>query len=328
MAARIRAIIRLIPGRTFAAVFAIVVFFGTAGCVNLEKPKKVSLTQTPVSRVRVPDQVNGSGVLYFGFDRRLDPSEDVKMYAPFLRYLERETGYRFKLRVTLRNGNIVEDLGTGAVQFAAIGTLSYLEANKRYGVQALVRGVTGQKKGEYQALIITAPQSKIRSIGDLKGRSFAFGSKTSTQGHLIPRIMLKEAGIDIKDLSSYEYTGSHFETANAVVSGRFDAGGIQDTLGRELASRGLVRVIAVSGYFPSSNISVAPNVPPDVVARVKKALLEFDPQGKDKGGLYHWEQSEMPYGFIQAADRSFAGVRQWAEKLNLLNPPAEGRQGP
>lgn len=328
MAAKTRAILRFIPDRAIAAVLAMMVLLGTAGCVSLEKPKKISLAQTPISQVPVPDQGNGSGILYFGFDRRLDPSEDVRMYAPFLRYLERETGYRFKLRVTPRNGSVVEDLGTGVVQFAAIGTMSYLEAHKRYGVRALVRGVTDQKKGEYQALIITAPQSKIRSLKDLKGRSFAFGAKTSTQGHLIPRIMLKEAGFDLKDLSSYEYTGSHFETANAVMSGRFDAGGIQDTLGRELATRGLVRVIAASDYFPSSTISVAPGVPPEVVARVKKALLEFDPQGKDKEGLYHWEQSEMPFGFVEATDRSFAGVRQWAEELNLLSPPGERRQGP
>lgn len=311
--------------RSIGSVVAVVltlllipIILAYSGYFPRDSVKKVSLSETPLEQLRLPGEDREPGVVYFGFDRRLDQSEDVRMYAPLLRYLERETGYKFKLRVTEKTGSVVEDLGTGETQFAAIGTMSYLEANKHYGVQALVRGRTEQRRGEYQALIITRPESNIRRLRDLKGKSFAFGARTSTQGHLIPRIMLKETGLDLKDLSAFEYTGSHFEVANAVMSGRYDAGGIQDTLGRDLARRGLVRIVATSDYFPSSTISAAPNLDSEVVSRVKNALLAFDPQGKDKEGLYHWEQSEMPYGFAEVTERSFDQVRRWAEELGLL----------
>lgn len=310
-------------GRVLAVAIALLlipIILAYSGYFPRDSVKKVSLAETPVEQLRLPGEEREPGVIYFGFDRRLDPSEDVRMYAPFLRYLERQTGYRFKLYVTEKNGSVVEDLGTARIQFAAIGTMSYLEANKRYGVQALVRGRTDQRKGEYRALIITRPDSSIRHLSDLKGKSFAFGARTSTQGHLIPRIMLKEMGLDIKDLSAFEYMGSHFEVANAVMSGRYDAGGIQDTLGRDLARRGLVRIVATSDYFPSSTISAAPNLAPEIVARVRNALLAFDPRDKDKEGLYHWEQSEMPFGFVEATEQSFDKVRSWAEELGLLGP--------
>ncbi|HID61375.1 MAG TPA: phosphate/phosphite/phosphonate ABC transporter substrate-binding protein, partial [Anaerolineae bacterium] len=84
-------------------------------------------------------------------------------------------------------------------------------------------------QGEYQAIIFTRTDSPVQSIEDIRGRSFAFGSRTSTQGHLIPRLMLAEAGIELADLKAFEYIGSHADCANAVISGRYEAGGMQDT---------------------------------------------------------------------------------------------------
>ena len=41
---------------------------------------------------------------------------------------------------------------------------------------------------------------------------------SSTQGHIIPRIILSEYGILLKDLAGYEYTGSHAKCATAVAA--------------------------------------------------------------------------------------------------------------
>jgi phosphonate transport system substrate-binding protein len=261
---------------------------------------------------------DSDGTLYVGFDRRLEPKEDVKMYVPLLNYLERTTGYRFRLHPTPRDGNVVEDIGRGTIQFAIVGTLSYLQAHRRYGAQPLVRGLNAEGQGVYRAAIITRPTSPIQSLADLRGKTFAFGASNSTQGHLIPRILLEQAGIRLGDLAAYEYTGSHTEVANAVMSGRFDAGGMQDTLAQSLATRGLVRILALSPDYPSSGMVVAPGVDPTLVDAVRRALLDFEPLGKDAAGLYHWERTEMPRGFIGAQDSDYIGLQIWAERFGLL----------
>jgi len=291
-----------------------------AGCVSQEQALPVHLSHLVAeSELTRPAPTQEEQIITFGFDRRLEPKEDVKMYVSFLRYLERETGYRFKLHVSSRDGGVVRDLGIGVVQFAAIGTLSYLQARQRYGVRMLVRGLNAEGKGEYQAIIFTRPDSDIQSIEDIRGRSFAFGARTSTQGHLLPRLMLAEVGIELADLKAFEYTGSHADCANAVISGRYEVGGMQDTLARSLAERGLIRIIAVSRYYPSSGIAVNPNVDPQIVNVVKEALLTFDPLGEDAAGLYHWERSEMPNGFISANDADYVELQRWAERFGLLD---------
>lgn len=284
-------------------------FSGEQNRINLSWSEQENMVEDPAKREK--------DVYYFGFDRRLEVKEDVRMYVSLLRYLEKETGYKFRLHITPKGGSVVDEFGDGKVHFAAIGTVSFLQAHHKNGVQPLVRGL-GEKGESYQAVIITRPDSDIKSVRELKDHSFAFGSPNSTQGHLIPRIMLAQQGLSVTDFRNITYTASHMETANVVMSGQFDAGGVQDILGRTLQARGLVRIIGESTLYPGSVIGVAPGLPPEVVQRVKQALLQLDPMNKDKERLYNWNYSEMPKGFAEAKLADYLVMQQWAVELGLI----------
>lgn len=256
-------------------------------------------------------------ILHFGFDLRASPQEDARQYLPLLKYLEQKTGYRFRLRFTPEDGQIDDDLGKGVLQFAAIGATSYIRAARQYGVIPLVRGVNSEGKAEYRSMIVVRPGSPIEGLDDIYGKRFAFGSINSTQGHLIPRIILHEHGIKLADLKAYEYTGSHQRCADAVISGRLDVCGMQDSMAKELARQELVRIIFRSQYFPSSGVAANKDVPPKVIARVKDALLDFRPTGRDAAGFYHWHRTEMPNGFVPASDSDYEELRRWMGKLRL-----------
>lgn len=263
-------------------------------------------------------QSENSKTFYFGFDLRASPQEDAAQYLPFLQYLEQATGYRFKLRFTGKNSSASEELGQDTVQFAAMGATSFLYAQSHYGVVALARGLNNQGKAEYRSVLVVAPGSPIITIEDVKGHSLAFGSRSSTQGHLIPRIMLMKNGISLSDLSSYSYTGSHQNCAEAVVSGKYEVCGMQDQLAEKLATQGLIKIIYRSRYYPSSCIATNNSVPAEVRGRVKQALLDFEPQGKHSQGLYHWDRTEMPKGFVIASESDYVDLRQWALQLGFL----------
>jgi phosphonate transport system substrate-binding protein len=290
-------------------------------CAPRESTTTISINGNPIQgEVHWPVPTDKQNVYVFGFDRRLEPKEDVRIYASLLEQLERETGYDFALHVTPKDGNLVREIGDGLVDFAVVGTLTYLQAHELYGARMLVRGVNEENESVYRAAIVTRIDSEIKVLKDLNGRSFAFGASSSTQGHLIPRLMMEQAGIDISDLRSYDYTGSHAETANAVISGRADAGGMQDTLAQTLADRGLLRIIAWSDSYPSSGVLAGAQAPTEVVEAVTAALLAFDPAGQDSAGLYHWERTEMPNGFSLAEDSDYIELHRWAEKYGLLTP--------
>jgi len=262
-----------------------------------------------------------SNIYIFSFDLRASPQEDARQYLPFLKYLERETGYQFKLRFTSKNRNIVDEVGTNHVQFAALGAVSFLKANTHYDVVPVVRGLNFENKAEYQSVFVVSPDSKIKSLSEIRDKRLAFGSRSSTQGHLIPRIVLNKNNIELQAFSSIVFTGSHQNCANSVISKKADVCAMQDTMAKNMEKKNLLRIIHSSSNYPSSGIVANRNVSKEVLTKVKQALINFKPQGKHKSGLYHWERTEMPLGFTSAHINDYSELKKWAVRLGFIQKP-------
>ncbi len=285
-----------------------------------EQPTSISLSKNLLTGEVQPPLPAQSTAWRFGLDRRLEPKEDVRQIASLANWLQQETGLRFEIHFSPSGIGVVDDLCAGRIDFAAVGTVSYLQAHNLCNAHILVRGLNVQNKDVYRAAIIVPANSLLQDITELRGHTFAFGAINSTQGHLIPRLMLQQVGLTPDDLLSYTFTDSHAATANAVTSGRYDAGALQDTLAQDLAARGLVRILAFSAPYPASGIVAGPDVPPKTAAMVQQALLALDPAGDDAEILYHWERTEMPRGFVLARDEDYEELRQIARAIGLLEP--------
>ena len=280
----------------------------------------VDLSDNLVKESVWPNTSANSVAWLIGYDPRLEPKDDVRQVASLGEWLEKQTGLSFGVFIPTADENVVDGLCADKVDFAVIGTVSYLQAHEQCGVQILVRGLNAEGKDTYRAAIIVAADSPLQTLPELRERTFAFGAINSTQGHLIPRLMLQQAGLALEDFRTYTYSGSHAATANAVTSHRVDAGALQDTLALELAQRGLVRILALSEPYPSSGVVVAPDVQKPIIESVQNALLKLDPTEADTAGLYEWWRTEMPLGFVRASDDEYQELRQVAETIGLLNP--------
>jgi phosphonate transport system substrate-binding protein len=190
-------------------------------------------------------------------------------------------------------------------------------AKERYGAGCLVMGMNHDGKPEYRSAIIARTGSPLNKLKDLKGKTFAFGDKRSTQGHIIPRKMLENAGINPNDLKTFVFTGSHANTARAVLNGEYDAGAIQDNLAKRLLAEGKIKIIATSKPYPSSLICYNSEVPPPIVKSVKAALLAFRPRGRHSGMLIDWDKTEMPNGFTEYNEQSLKEIEALVKRYGL-----------
>ncbi len=302
--------------RFITVLFALLLFL-SSGCAKDEKPKKVSLYKRS-SNIKHHSEDPLLDTLQFGFDLRLGPKEEIEIYTPFLKYLEKTTGERFNINFTEKYEETVRNLGLGNTDFAAIGSLSYVIGRREYGIKYLVSGVNREGDARYQSAIITRPDSGIDNIKDLRGRSFAFGSRMSTQGHLIPRKMLEDAGILIDNID-HIYSGSHVNAVKAVLNGEKAAAGIQDTLAKSLESEGKIKILAFSEPYPSSLVAYNGATDRELVEKMRSALLEFEPMGKHKHILFQWNRTEMPLGFISVDEAEIEKIAELAERYGLLN---------
>jgi phosphonate transport system substrate-binding protein len=160
------------------------------------------------------------------------PSGDVptitKAGTDIATCLSKLTGLTYQIQVGTSFAASIEAMGAGKAQIGFLNTFSILLAEAKYKVEpALVslRNYKGKLENFYQGQFIANKKSNIKTIADLKGKTFCFVDPNSTSGYIIPRIVLKANGIDPdKDLKATQNAGSHDNVAIAVYKGDCDAG--------------------------------------------------------------------------------------------------------
>ena len=319
----------MLPKWATGACLALLVILAMTlvACGDREAPKKVRLQARAPQVDKAREQPTPADApLKFGFDHRLSPKDDVRIYLSFTQYLDRQTGHRFSIKFTEKYEETTDNLGRGLIQFAALGPVNCVMAKAKYGADCLAMGLNQDGKPEYRAVIFVKQDSPLNHLEDLRGKTFAFGDRFSTQGHVIPRNMLEKKGVTLKDLRGYVFTGSHANTAKAVLNGEYEAGAIQDVLSGRLSREGRIKILAVSKPYPSSLIYATKGVNPATLTAVKKALLEMDPKGIHQNLLVDWERTEMPSGFVAYQANSLREIEALVSRYLDTSSPSPTRQ--
>ena len=244
-------------------------------------------------------------IVKFGIISGYNPRVMIEEYQPVMDYL-RKTPYHFELKLGKTYEDAVLDLCSGEAQIAFLSALTYLEAHKQCSAVPILRSLNEDGEPSYRSVTIVRDTSGIKSLQDLRGRSFAFASFHSTSGNLIPRYYLFQAGISLSDFSDYENLWHHDSVARAVLQGKFDAGAVKDAVGYQYRKKGL-HILYVSDPIPSMPIVVRPDCDPQLLASVKAALLNID--SDDLSSVKGWN-NEFRYGFIETSDADYNDIRK------------------
>lgn len=243
--------------------------------------------------------------------------EIERRFAPLTRHLEQATGRRFEISVSSDYSAHIKRVGTHAVDIAYIGPATYVTLVKTYGREffLLARQETSGTPA-FHGHIVVAETSDIKTLADLRGRSFAFGDPQSTMSHLVPYYMLLEAGVKLDDLTRHPFLGGHRNVALGVLSGDFAAGAVKEDIYEEYRARGL-RSIAVSPPIPDHPFVATRTLPADLGAKIRTALLALgaDPA---KRGILTFIQPDLT-GFISAEDSDYDILRRVIERLGREN---------
>lgn len=239
----------------------------------------------------------------------------IQEKEPLKNYLSRHLGQPVNLIIPTNYNATVEALGNGSLDFAYLGGLTYVKAHKQYGVVPLVQRTSDL---EFHSLFITAANSSIKSLSDLKGKNFAFGDINSTSGHLMPYLELKQAGIDVEKDLKYRYSGSHPATAKAVESGAVDAGAIDESVYNAMIAEGKldktrVRVFYTSKPFLDYVWVARKDVSKADQEEFAKAFTDMQ-EGKDDEILKIVRGKK----FVRATDDRYEILRKVAEELKMF----------
>src|ERR671919_580636 len=154
-----------------------------------------------------------------------NPQEMLRIYTPFADYLTKEIGLPVKFTPVVDYAATVEGLAANRLEMVWYGGLTSVQAAKQ--AKGARRIIMRKEDAEFKSHFITTKETGVKTLKDLKGKTFAFGSVSSTSGHLMPRYFLVKNGVNPeKDFSKFSFSGAHEATEAWVESGRVDAGAL------------------------------------------------------------------------------------------------------
>ncbi len=174
---------------------------------------------------------------------------------------------------------------------------------------------------KFQSVFITQPNSGINSLADLKGKTFTFGSQSSTSGHLMPRWFLLQNGIDPdKDFRRMAFSGAHDATALQVAGGKVDAGAMNISVWNKMLEEkkldpSQVRVFYTTPPYYDYNWTVRGDLDPALVQRLKDAFLALDPRQPAHKEILDLQRASK---FIPTTPENYQGIEQAARSAGLL----------
>ena len=196
-------------------------------------------------------------------------------------YLTKETGWKVDMiGCPPKMDSFIETVETEKVAFSFQNPYFYLRLAEKYGAVPVVKTISLDGRAEYRGIIVCREGSRIKLPRDLVGKTILAPSRFNVGGFLAQWVFLKEHGLDPDRDFTYRFGYTQEEILEKVTSGLAEAGFIREDVLQALAkAKGqmpAVTVIATTAHYPNHCIVAYPATDPDLVQRMKAALLNLD----------------------------------------------------
>jgi len=255
-------------------------------------------------------------LLTFGLTPTEDAEAILRNVKPTVEFLSKKLNMQVKTFVTTDYSAIIEAFRAKKLDVARLGPLTYVLSSKLANIEPFMVEIgEKEKSASYRAIFITRSDSDIYSIGDLKGKSFAFVDPASTSGHVIPKLIFRKWGLDPdKDLKQVFYSGGHDASCMAVKNKKVDAASISETRLYDMYTKGYAKPEEFRIFLFSDPIAESPYVyrsalPEDFKAKIREAFMSIP--------IDQYKSYRKVSGFIPAEDSMYDDLRKAAEIVGL-----------
>lgn len=251
-----------------------------------------------------------------------DQAEMEEAFDDFAQYLSNEIGTPVEFVPTVDYASLVTAFDRGEIDLAWFGGLTVTQAlNKVPEAEAFAQRPSDQ---EFKSVFIEQKGLGLNDLEDLKGKSFTFGSESSTSGHLMPRYFLTEAGINPDEDfdGAPNYSGSHDKTYKLVESGAFQTGAVNVQYWEKALEEGLVDETKVEEFYRTPdfydynwtlNKDIDQKFGEGTAQKVKDTILNMKKEDSKIMDLLSTEE------FIETKNENYDLIKEVAEQLGMLN---------
>jgi phosphonate transport system substrate-binding protein len=247
------------------------------------------------------------------------PTELARKAEPLIKYLEGKLGMKVEYTPVTDYAAAVETLVNKKVDMAWFGGFTFVQAHHRSGGK-VIPIVQREEDEKFRSVFITT-DANIKALADLKGKDVSFGSQSSTSGHLMPRSVLLQAGLDPdKDFRRVAYSGAHDATVAAVASGKVQAGALNISVWDKLVADkkvdpAKVRVFYTTPPYYDYNWTVHADMPTATREKLTAALLALSRDTAEGKAVLELQRATR---FVPTKVDNYKGIEAAARSASLL----------
>ena len=258
--------------------------------------------------------VHAEDVLRIGLVPAEDPRLIIADNQALIDALHASLGMEIKPFVATDYNGVIEALRAKKLDVALLGPFSYVLAASIAQVDPIAIPETQKQGPSYHSLIIARKDHNIRSLADLKGKTFAFVDPSSTSGHLFPKSGMLRAGLNPDTDLRAIFAGSHDASAIAVQNGKVDAAAVADALYEAAVARGVIKademvIVWTSDPIPGAPLVIRRDLPEALKQRIRAAFAAMHD--------IPWAKGTVIKRWVPATDENFAVIRETSKLLNL-----------
>ncbi|MBT8764659.1 putative selenate ABC transporter substrate-binding protein [Pseudomonas boanensis] len=246
------------------------------------------------------------------------PTELLRKFKPLGAYLEKELGMKVEFVPVADYAAVVESLAADRLDMAWLGGFTFVQTRLKTG--NAIPLVQREQDEKFTSKFISADPA-VKSLQDLKGKTFAFGSVSSTSGSLMPRYFMQKDGIVPEQFfSRVAYSGAHDATVAWVQAGKVDGGVLNASVWQKLVDAGKVdtakvKVFATTPTYYDYNWTVRGTLDPALAEKIKKAFLALDPANPEHKAILDLQAASR---FIETKPENYKGIEEAARSAGLL----------
>lgn len=259
-----------------------------------------------------------------------DPELLNRLYPAVAERFADATGLAVAYRPVTDYTAVVRAFEIGDIHLAWMGGLTGVQARVRVpGAAALAQR---DIDADFHSVFIAGADSGLRpfdsieGLRGLAGHTLTFGSETSTSGRLMPQFFMRQAGLELSDLRGAPgFSGSHDATIEAVATGSFEAGAVNEQVwkaslaGSAMDLRGVKELWRTPGYADYHWLA-RPDLDETFGAgtrrRVLDLLLELDARDAEDAKILRLFGAQS---FIRTENSAYDRIEEVARDLRLLS---------
>lgn len=249
------------------------------------------------------------------------PTELQRKFKPLGDYLSKETGLKVEFTPVTDYAAVVEALASKKIDMAWLGGFTYVQAKIRTNgtVIPIIQRVEDEK---FTSIFIVPVGSPLKNLNELKGKTIAFGSPSSTSGHLMPRYFLMQVGINVdKDFKNVAFSGAHDATVAFVASGKAEVGVLNASVWEKLNESKnpnalKARVLTVTPPYFDYNWTVRGDLEPALVKKISDAFLKLDANNATYKELMELQRASK---YIPTKPSNYDDIEKAARSAGLIN---------